>query len=358
MPTNAVSLVLLASLTWPSFVRDDRGSRTIRRPDPPDAGLRVSAIVDLSRISKEIRREPEYRTDRQTYVLLVFGLWAERRVWIVQDGKDLYVDLDADGDLTGPGERFNGRFDPLRETYFWKLPNPLAPGGTFDHRMYDVSIRQKFDRATIRASIGDHPVFLYRNRDGESAKRVIMAGSPAEATVLRFDGPLSMAALIEEAADRPSTFKIRLLFESLGHGKSHYDPDYTFRVIKALQIDGEDGPGPLVTIRFPKRDGGAWTFSERFDLRRTHPPPGFSYRLPSLTVTPPQGLDLAGVARVTIAPPPGSEWLLGRPLVFTVPINELAEFAEAPARSSELEFRRRPGSGAIERRTTYRRRYW
>jgi len=60
---------------------------------------------DLARIDRRIGREPRYRT-KPRYCLLVFGRQAGTRVWLVQDGETLYVDGNANGDLTEPGEAF------------------------------------------------------------------------------------------------------------------------------------------------------------------------------------------------------------------------------------------------------------
>src|SRR5262249_14552373 len=40
------------------------------------------------------------------YCLLAFGLEAKARVWVVVAGDAVYVDCNANGDLTEPGEKF------------------------------------------------------------------------------------------------------------------------------------------------------------------------------------------------------------------------------------------------------------
>src|SRR6478672_4587729 len=70
-------------------------------------------LPDLAKIDRSIRKEPKYTAKRPLYGLAVFGPKAEARVWMVldkskPDAEDydvLHVDLNADGDLTGPGER-------------------------------------------------------------------------------------------------------------------------------------------------------------------------------------------------------------------------------------------------------------
>src|SRR5438128_7643867 len=64
--------------------------------DPPKA--------DLAKIDRAVAKEPAYQGEPR-YCLLVFGHEAKTRVWLVQDGDVLYVDRNANGDLTEDGER-------------------------------------------------------------------------------------------------------------------------------------------------------------------------------------------------------------------------------------------------------------
>ena len=64
-----------------------------------------AAAVDLTKIERSIEKEPEYESKVRKYVLLVLGPEAETRIWLVRDGQTLYVDRNANGDLTEPGER-------------------------------------------------------------------------------------------------------------------------------------------------------------------------------------------------------------------------------------------------------------
>lgn len=60
--------------------------------------------ADLRRIDRTIAKEPGYK-NKPKYCLLVFGEQARTRVWLVQDGDVLYVDRNANGDLTEKDER-------------------------------------------------------------------------------------------------------------------------------------------------------------------------------------------------------------------------------------------------------------
>src|SRR5436309_9073053 len=61
--------------------------------------------ADLAKIPRTIAKEPAYQTSTPKYCLLVFGLDAKTRVWLVQDGDTLFVDRNGSGDLTEDGKR-------------------------------------------------------------------------------------------------------------------------------------------------------------------------------------------------------------------------------------------------------------
>src|SRR4029077_8172793 len=65
----------------------------------------LAQATDLTKLERKIAKEPAYETKTPKYCLLVFGLDAKTRVWLVQDGDTLYVDRNGNGDLTGDGKR-------------------------------------------------------------------------------------------------------------------------------------------------------------------------------------------------------------------------------------------------------------
>jgi hypothetical protein len=64
----------------------------------------LAQAADLAKIERKIAKEPAYQTKTPKYCLLVFGLDAKTRVWLVQDGDTLYVDRNGNGDLTENGK--------------------------------------------------------------------------------------------------------------------------------------------------------------------------------------------------------------------------------------------------------------
>ena len=77
------------------------------------AGLAVASLsasaADLTRIDRSILKEPAYETTAPKYCLLVLGPKAKTRIWLVLDGKTLYVDRNGNGDLAEPGEQVEGK---------------------------------------------------------------------------------------------------------------------------------------------------------------------------------------------------------------------------------------------------------
>src|SRR5262249_45136652 len=76
------------------------------------SGLAVLAVstatpmaADSTTIDRRIAKEPVYQSKSPKYCLLEFGAEAKARVWLVLDGDTLYVDRNANGDLTEANER-------------------------------------------------------------------------------------------------------------------------------------------------------------------------------------------------------------------------------------------------------------
>ena len=83
-------------------------------------------VPDLAKLDRSLKKEPAYLAKPPLYGLAAFGPKAEARVWMVLDKSKpdadsydvLHIDLDADGDLTGTGERLaprEGRPLPSRD---------------------------------------------------------------------------------------------------------------------------------------------------------------------------------------------------------------------------------------------------
>jgi hypothetical protein len=79
--------------------------------------VRASDNPVLQNIDRAIPKEPKYVAKRPLYALLAFGPEAQKRIWIVLDHSKpeaelydvLYVDKNANGDLTETTERMTGK---------------------------------------------------------------------------------------------------------------------------------------------------------------------------------------------------------------------------------------------------------
>jgi hypothetical protein len=80
---------------------------------------RAADIPVLQKVDRAIAKQPDYHSKRPLYGLLVFGPAAQKRIWMVLDQSKpeidrydlLYVDLNANGDLTELTERRLGEID-------------------------------------------------------------------------------------------------------------------------------------------------------------------------------------------------------------------------------------------------------
>jgi hypothetical protein len=153
-----------------------------------------AGAVDLSKIERQIAKEPSYASKNVKYCLLVFGPEAEKRVWLAWDGKDLHVDCNGNGVLTDEGEKIAGPRRPPEEDENIQLsPVALSAFGS---------------RCTLEVALEKETCFL--TLEGEGMHRHYaspkLAGTAAKAPIVHFNGPLTMALSERElfCSDKPS----------------------------------------------------------------------------------------------------------------------------------------------------------
>lgn len=142
----------------------------------------VGQAVELAKIDRRIAKEPKYQTNTRGYALLVFGSTAETRVWIVREGNRLYVDRNANGDLTDAAELFVSDNFPS-----WSIPEIVERDGMTKHTNLRLSIRPDgtFDMLITLSCTNRQTVGLRKY------ERPTMGATPAEAPVIHFAGPMT-----------------------------------------------------------------------------------------------------------------------------------------------------------------------
>ncbi len=115
-----LGVLVTAGLSTSLFAQDGPsgrgGSRTAKKVER----------IDFDKVPRTIAKLPALRAEKPLYGLFLFGLHGEKQVWCVLDATKsepgcydvLYVDLDADGDLTDAGERFTTEeYDESRSVF-------------------------------------------------------------------------------------------------------------------------------------------------------------------------------------------------------------------------------------------------
>jgi hypothetical protein len=112
--------------------------------------------VDYTKVERTIAKAPDFVAPR--YALFVLDLAGKFRVWMVADKSTrdakhhdvLYVDLNGNGDLTEPGERFTGKYDAKAAAAGMGLTIRVGdirvPGTDLVHTNFLLSTTPKQDR--------------------------------------------------------------------------------------------------------------------------------------------------------------------------------------------------------------------
>ena len=215
---------------------------------------------NLAGITREIAVEPDYSGKYRHYYLLVFDEDETKKVWLVFDGKLLYVDCNLNGDLTDDGEAFATNGDDAGEIkdIEFAMPDgePVTLGYSFPEEPFDefnVRIRADYRGATF-AAWGDH--------EGE----VPDVASASQAPILRINGPLQMGFetsarwAIESLEDDKFEINVGVGTPGLGAG--------TFMHLKYWRGAIPKSVYPEVEVHFPPAEQGSPAVVARGKLTR------------------------------------------------------------------------------------------
>jgi hypothetical protein len=223
-------------------------------PSPPPA-------VDYSRVERKLTREPAYRSKSPRYALLLFGPRAAVRVWVVLDGEEVYVDRNADGDLTGKDRRF-------ANVAACKDITIADPDGKTSYVVTGISSFKQPNSSEINlmVSVDIRGPLSYRQYCD-----VRTAASPTKAALAHFHGPLTAgprtinwkvpAGLTLSTAEKPDE-----LYAVVGTMSAEHGCWVVVRTHKASDCAFAAGVRPVVDIEFPAKSPGGKAVKRRYKL--------------------------------------------------------------------------------------------
>jgi len=215
-----------------------------------------AVAADLAKIDRTIAKEPAYQSKAPRYCLLVFGPEAKTRIWLVLDGRVLYVDRNGNGDLTDKGERFEAHWaggDASFGGREFEIPELTEADGKTRHTNLHVSAwYYKNSPALCRVSI---KLAGKRTQStgiiGMGPGPFELAERPKDAPIVHFNGPLTMAFREGQDLSGPSDTPAQLYaaIGTAGLGKG---------VFAVIGFEGvPEGIHPVGRVEFPsKRRGG------------------------------------------------------------------------------------------------------
>jgi hypothetical protein len=140
---------------------------------------------DLTSIDRSILKEPRYASRSPKYCLLVLGPKAKTRIWLVLDGKTLYVDRNGNGDLTEAGKRVDGK-DGV-----FKIGVLLDPVTGHKHTDLIVNVDRRIERSDDTFYIQPYEI------TGRVRGKYVFTATPGfadrakDAPAVPLDGPLT-----------------------------------------------------------------------------------------------------------------------------------------------------------------------
>jgi hypothetical protein len=188
--------------------------------------------ADLSKIDRTVAKEPKYQSSPK-YCLLVFGLDARTKVWLVLDGDVLYVDRNGNGDLTeGKKQVRMSRPQGDAPGYFVCGDIILADGKTVCTGLIVHGSQEEPDMSVDIDLNSNHGQSAGADANGY----LEFADTPGQAPIIHFNGPLTMGLTPDKEITQSATFvkkgdrneiirsrSVRLIFPKFVRGSENVD---------------------------------------------------------------------------------------------------------------------------------------
>jgi hypothetical protein len=235
------------------------------------AGTVLAAGDGPPRPNRRLTKEPVYQAAPK-YYLLAFGPGAQTSVWLVFDATTLYVDRNANGDLTEPGERFTPKESTISTEIKGKkvpdlnfeIPDVTERDGKTKHTHLQVTLSRATEQeygdvfVAIRTAAGYRQYsFFAFNQEKERFPK------SATTPFRHFNGPLHLK-LLEPAPGlvRGESMQLSAWIETPHEGPQKVWVDHSNGKDPAFPAEGS----PLVTIELSPVGAGTEPVALRVPL--------------------------------------------------------------------------------------------
>ena len=218
----------------------------------PAASAAPPAVVDLAAIPRTLAKEPVYRSGTPHYCLLALGPAAKSRVWLVQDGGELYVDRNRNGNLTDPGERVTGKDGTFQ---FGEL---VEADGKTRHTNGVLGLDRHYEISGGRTLDRPFEITVKVRGEYEMLSAPAFSTKAAEAPIVHLGGPLSMRIFDPRLVEREQRVNFRSEIYSPGLGEGAQ--------AMVLHAQLPDYISPVLEFEFPM-SGGATPQKQRVELK-------------------------------------------------------------------------------------------
>ena len=246
----------------------------------------TARCADLTKMNRQIAKEPAYQTQSPKYCLLVFGPEAKTRVWLVQDGDVLYVDHNANGDLTEKSKRITVKqkgkdyrtFEPmgirdgsLKHTEL-TVSQMLVSADSVDNDKEFERIKSHgtqpwtwWIRINAERPASDTrplPKRIGYLVNGDSSGYLVFGNRPEEAPIVHFNGPWTFALQDMKQRFRPGHSSML----QVGVGTPGVGPGTFTWVLYANTIPAD--AYPLARLSFPPKQAGGKPLEQTMMFKR------------------------------------------------------------------------------------------
>ncbi|MEX0642516.1 MAG: hypothetical protein WD468_07435 [Pirellulales bacterium] len=224
--------------------------------------VRSASAADYARIDRTIAKEPQYKSKAPRFCLLLFGREAKTRMWVVLDENVLYIDRNADGDITGADERVD-------KSNRFKAVHLADPDGKTHYVITHVSVNLRDDppqeRFTAEVDIKG-PVEYSQYCD------TALEENPRRAAIAHYHAPLTIgpqtidgkvpADFVLETGSEPA-----IVPAIVGTMNAEYGVRVFVRTHSGSNAAFPKGVIPYVDVEFPPAGEGA-TIKKRYPLEK------------------------------------------------------------------------------------------